>query len=281
MVAPPPGLFSTRAPASGKKQQHRTLRPETQILDVSHAAPVLPMSCSEEDLSSSSSLVSNPRTSPAAKSVSTFPMQSDSSKSSSLSDDAISLKTASSLKSGRLGPSKAQLQKSSSQLPLPPSRSTSCCILSRFPEDCPPRPRTPLCAMREAGCSTPPGSLKAPSSLPAPRPLCLGVEERQPREKEENFEQQLSHMEARLKAVQEQQTLWLQELVPAVRRVRSELANIGQSLARLVQMFEAQVPACPHFHATQEKGAAKAEGSRAGGKHLFHPTFTHRPCQEI
>lgn len=95
------------------------------------------------------------------------------------------------------------------------------------------------------------------------------MENRPEENRKKDIEQQLSNMEARLKILQEQQTLWLQELVPALQHVHLELANIGQSLERLVKLFELQVAAYP----LQQKEATKADRSWVQEKHLSLPTF--------
>lgn len=75
-------------------------------------------------------------------------------------------------------------------------------------------------------------------------------------------------MEGRLKAVQKQQTLWFEELAPAVWYARSELAKIRQSLNRLVKLFESAALAFQQFTAwarTETQGDS-IEATGAGGE---------------
>ncbi|KAJ7316592.1 hypothetical protein JRQ81_002754 [Phrynocephalus forsythii] len=289
MVTPPLDLIpATRVQTS--REWPGNLLPSLHKSDTSlvDGASVLSMSCSEEG---DSSTISSSPTSLTLKSVNSSPTQSDHSIAGSLSDDAISMKTESSLET-EPSSQKTMSQESSSHLPSSKSE-RGACILPRFfenliPPPKPPHPRASTSATLEATCCTRPSLLtdgeKSASKarfLPTFLPFGFHQGERQAENRSKNREQPLSSMEARLKALQEQQMLWLQELAPALWYVRSELANIGQSLNRLVQLFESSAMACPQFQATQEKTAGQTEGKKARGHRDFHPAIPRLLCREL
>ncbi|XP_039370692.1 uncharacterized protein LOC120391270 [Mauremys reevesii] len=291
MVALPLDLVPAPGAPDCPGQNEAPLLPQTGFnTDHADATPSLPMSCSEEDHSYPRSSSS----SPAGNNHSSL-SQSETTDQGSLSEDSMSLEASESPRPVGLSqspPSQQAAKEPWHPLPQASKGRDGSHVLSHVSEAASLTPGLE-CAWSTPSFSLTPevGCLRSASPLQDGALGCASqhvqasgsIHLKQKEQKREGnssewIGRQLSHMEDRLRAMQQLQGRVQWDLVQAVRLVHSELATVNWHLSRLVQLYEHQAAAT---QALQGQGATVPEGRPPwkAAKQLQSPPSSQGPFQ--